>query len=130
MEDDLDDKEREIDEMKKNIEELETDNREKDKDLLNYKAQLDAANEEIKALRTKTAKKDDERANTAKRGEDEAKAEYEKRRKDYESMIEKLTKEVSSLQGRLSTANQKNKNLEEKVKCSKQVRNYLLGIIK
>lgn len=129
MEDDLDDKEREIDEMKKNIEELETDNREKDKYLLNYKAKLDAANEEIKALRTETAKKDDERANSVKRGEDEAKAEHEKRMKDYESMIEKLTKEVTSLQGRLSTANQKNKNLEEKVKCTKQVRNYLLGII-
>lgn len=129
MEDDLDDKEREIDEMKKNIEELETDNREKDKYLLNYKAKLDAANEEIKALRTETAKKDDERANSVKRGEDEAKAEHEKRMKDYESMIEKLTKEVTSLQGRLSTANQKNKNLEEKVKCAKQVRNYLLGII-
>lgn len=129
MEDDLDDKEREIDEMKKNIEELETDNREKDKYLLNYKAKLDAANEEIKALRTETAKKDDERANLVKRGEDEAKAEHEKRMKDYESMIEKLTKEVTSLQGRLSTANQKNKNLEEKVKCAKQVRNYLLGII-
>ena len=129
MEDDLDDKEREIDEMKKNIEELETDNREKDKDLLNYKAKLDAANEEVKALRTETAKKDDERANSVKRGEDEAKAGYEKRMKDSESMIEKLTKEVTSLQGRLSTANQKNKNLEEKVKCAKQVRNYLLGII-
>ena len=115
--------------MKKIIEELETDNREKDKDLLNYKAKLDAANEEVKALRTETAKKDDERANSVKRGEDEAKAGYEKRMKDSESMIEKLTKEVTSLQGRLSTANQKNKNLEEKVKCAKQVRNYLLGII-
>ena len=129
MEDDLDDKEGEIDEMRKNIEELETDNRKKDKDLLNYKSKLDAANEEIKALRTKTAEKDDVKENSAKRGEDEAKAENEKKMKGYESMIEKLRKEVSSLQGRLSTANQKNKNLEEKVKSAKQVRNYFLGII-
>ena len=119
LEDDLDDKEAEIDDFIKKIEELEKENKEKDNAILKYKAKLDSVNEEIKSLRTKMSDKDDEKA---KRGGDVLIAEYEKRVKDYELMLEKMTKEVSSLQGRLSTANQRNKDLEEKVKASKQVR--------
>jgi len=126
LEDDLDDREAEIDELKKKIEQLQTDSKEKDEDLLDYKTELDAANEEIKALRAKTSGNSDEKKNSIKHGEDATRSEYEKRLNDYESMVEKLTKEVSSLQGRLTVAAQRNKELEEKVKSENQVRKLLL----
>lgn len=126
MEDDLDDKEAEIDELKKTIEQLQTDSKEKEEDLLDYKTKLDAANEEIRALRAKTSENSDEKENSIKHGEDATRSEYEKKLNDYKSMVEKLTKEVSSLQGRLTVAAQRNKELEEKVKSENQVRKLLL----
>lgn len=100
LEDDLDEREAEIDDLKHEIEQLETDNKAKDSEIQNYKANLDSVNEEIKMLRSKN-----------------------------DTMVDKLTKEVSALQGKLSVANQKNKDLEEKVKSSMQVRVYhVLGL--
>ncbi|KAJ7383691.1 hypothetical protein OS493_026221 [Desmophyllum pertusum] len=114
VEDDLDEREAEIDELKKKIEQLDTNSKEKDKEILNYKTKLDFVNEEIKTLRIE---KDKENQSGKLR---EAEAEFDKRMKDYESMAGKLTKEVSSLQGKLSAANQRNKDLEGKVKSSMQ----------
>ena len=115
----MDDKEAEINELKKTIEQLKTDNKEKETGLENYKSKLDAANEEIQSLKTKLSGIEKEEA---KREKDLEKSDHEKRVKDYECIIDRLTKEVSSLQERLSSANQKNKELEETVKLSKQVR--------
>ena len=114
LEDDLDDREAEIVELKTKIEQLETENKEKGKDILNYKSQLDLTNEEIKSVRIKM-----DESNSGTRREDEES--LNKRIKDYEAMIDKLTKEISSLQGKLSAANQLNKDLEKKVKSSMQV---------
>ena len=115
----MDDKEAEINKLRKTIEQLKTDGKEKETGLENYKSKLDAANEEIQSLKTKLSgiEKED-----VKREKDLEKSDYEKRVKDYENMIDRLTKEASSLQGRLSSANQKNKELEETVKLSRQVR--------
>lgn len=122
LEDDLDDREAEIDDLKQEIEQLETDNKAKDSEIQNYKGNLDSVNEEIKMLRSKKNESDSEKLR-------EAKSDFDKRAKDYDAMVDKLTKEVSALQGNLSAANQKNKDLEEKVKSSMQVRVYhVLGL--
>ena len=123
LEDDLDDREAEIDELKKNIEQLETDNKTKDGEIQNFKAILDSANEEIKMLRSKKNEAESKRLR-------EAEGDFDKGVKDYDAMVDKLAKEVSALQGKLSDANQKNKDLEEKVKSSMQVRILFLGFRK
>lgn len=120
LEDDLDEREAEIEELKKKIEQLETNSKGKDNEILSYKTKLDSVNEDLKALRIKKDEVNSEKIS-------EAEADFDKRVKDYESMVGKLTKEVSSLQGKLSAANQKNKELEEKVKSGKQVRIVCLG---
>ena len=121
LEDDLDDREAEIDELKNKIEQLETDNKAKDREIQNHKANLDSANEEIKSLRLKKNEADSQKLR-------EAEGDFDKKVKDYDAMIDKLAKEVSNLQGKLSAANQKNKDLEEKVKSSLQVRILCLGV--
>lgn len=118
LEDDLDEGEAEIDELKKKIEQLETGNKAKDNEIQNYKANLDSANEEIKTLRLKKNEADSEKLR-------EAEGHFDKRVKDYDAMVDKLAKEVSALQGKLSAANQKNRDLEEKVKSSTQVRSCM-----
>lgn len=120
LEDDLDEREAEIDELKKKIEQLETNSRLKDNEILSYKTKLDSVNEELKTLRMKKDETNSGKVN-------EADADFDKKVKDYKVVVDKLTKEVSSLQGKLSAANQKNKELEEKVKSSTQVRIVRLG---
>ena len=112
LEDDLDEREAEIDELIKKIEQLGTDSKAKDSEIQNYKANLDSVNEEVKILRSKFR---------------EAEGDFDKRVKDCDAMVDKLAKEVSVLQGELSAANQKNKDLEEKVKAGMQVRVLFLG---
>lgn len=114
LEDDLDDREAEIVELKGKIEHLEAENKDRNKDIMNYKSQLEVANEEIRSWRTR---KDDTSSATPK----EDQGNLNEKTKDYESMMSKLTKEISSLQGKLSAAEQLNKTLEEKVKSSTQV---------
>lgn len=114
LEDDLDDREAEIVELKGKIEHLEAENKDRNKDIMNYKSQLEVANEEIRSWRTR---KDDTSSATPK----EDQGNLNEKIKDYESMMSKLTKEISSLQGKLSAAEQLNKTLEEKVKSSRQV---------
>lgn len=114
LEDDLDDREAEIVELKGKIEHLEAENKDRNKDIMNYKSQLEVANEEIRSWRTR---KDD--TSSAMPKEDQGN--LNEKIKDYESMMSKLTKEISSLQGKLSAAEQLNKTLEEKVKSSTQV---------
>ena len=118
LEDDLDDREAEIDELKKKIEQRETDTKAKDNEIQNHKANLDSANEEIKMLQLKKNEADSEKPR-------EVEGDFDKRVKDYDAMVDKLAKEVSVLQEKLSVANQKNKDLEEKVKSSMQVRRML-----
>lgn len=120
LEDDLDEREAEIDELKKKIEQLETNSKLKDNEILSYKTKLDSVNEELKTLRMKKDETNSGKVN-------EADADFDKKVKDYKVVVDKLTKEVSSLQGKLSAANQKNKELEEKVKSSTQVRIVRLG---
>ncbi|XP_068706499.1 uncharacterized protein [Montipora foliosa] len=114
LEDDLEDKEAEIDDMKKKIEQLETENTINSSDLVNYKAKVEEANEEIMMLRAKANEKKEEKITKEVEDEEFSSADFANRIEDYESMIENLKKEVSSLQSRLATENQRSKDLEEK----------------
>lgn len=114
LEDDLDDKEAEIDDMKKKIEQLETENTINSSDLVNYKAKVEEANEEIMMLRAKANEKKEEKITKEVEDEEISRADFANRIEDYESIIENLKKEVSSLQLRLATENQGSKDLEEK----------------